>query len=619
MSPRLVIALAPLFAIACLEPLPDEPGFPVMCEVTADCAGAGQVCDEGVCWGDPPEGAQFAALLVPPDGRDDLVRTDIGELLIAADGWFGDLGFADSIVVSGRISLSCDEDADPTLCDDTTSIAAQVRVQRPSSIPGGPAYNRNVDAIAGTYPGELAFTVRLPRLAASSQPYEVTVVPQSTGKSDEGFDPVELAPPVRFELDGSTDHTQVDWVLGQPEDHKIVIGRVIDAADRGIAGMQVFARGRWADGDELARGSSVSRTDDNGLFALRIPIDMLDFYDLVVLPAPGMAAPTLTSSSLFIPDPDVIESPDRTVFVSDLRMPSYPAPGQFVLPVVGTDPNGTGIGEVVAGAAVELATVLYDDGMVTATYVASGTTDTSGEVELTLIPAGTENREYLARVTPPPSSSHATLGQKLISVGPGQSGNRSVLSAVSLTSRTLVTGSVWSAAGEPVVGATVSPRASVALRLAQSQALQSSLANLSFPSVTTDAQGGFRLWLDPVLFGIAARYDLEVVPPALSAAPRWSLDDLALAALTPEQGLSVSLPPSSFARGTVRDADGNTVDGAEVWLFQINGDDGICQNANLPAGVDCVPPALLRGLWQSRKDGEVWVVLPDIDAYSAGL
>ncbi len=621
---RTFYAFAYLVALSgCLDEVHDQPPFPPMCDSNADCDTAnGEVCDQGVCWGDPPANATFAATLLGPDGADDLVRTDVA-LTIASDGTVTGMQFADTITVSGRVTLACGPNDDPQFCDPTTSIAAQLRITRPSDLPGLPDFTRTVTASDGAVAGDVAFAVTLPRLAAGAEPYQVQIVPQASQQPNQtqGPSPQELAPPGRVEIDGTADEPDLEWVLGDPAENKIVIGRVVDAAQRGISGMQVYALGRWQDGDAPTRSSSIATTDESGVFAFRVPIDMLDLYDVLVVPPAGVIAPTLRAKDLYIPDPDVIESPDNTVMIDDLAMPSYPQGASFVLPVSGTNTAGSDV--PVAGAEVRLTTTLLDQGGVTATYTATGSTDPNGEVELQLIPGGAQNRVYAVRVISPPDSSHASLDDKMLNVGPGNTGGRSVLPRVTLDSRLLVAARVLNDQGAPVAGATVNTDLSLPFRLTLPAELQSELESLKLPSATTDDNGVFTLWLDPSVIGLAAFYDLAIVPPAGAATPRWSLRDLAIDDLAnqPPPGtdgsLDLWLPPPSFARGPIHAPDGSSVADAEVWLYELPADNSLCADLPLPAGQDCTVPAQLRGLWHSRKSGVVWMVLPDVDAYFA--
>ena len=56
----------------------DVPSGPdVECSTTSDCDSAsGEICDEGVCWGNPPQG-MYAVVISPPSSRKDLVPREL--------------------------------------------------------------------------------------------------------------------------------------------------------------------------------------------------------------------------------------------------------------------------------------------------------------------------------------------------------------------------------------------------------------------------------------------------------------------------------------------------------------------------------------------------------------
>src|SRR4029079_4456297 len=97
MRSRFLIAAALL--AGCINGV-DDGGAPKMCDDTSDCdAESGEVCDEGVCWGDPPDGVTFAPVLVRPDARADLRVAVIPALSIADDGTIVGLDFPAAVTV----------------------------------------------------------------------------------------------------------------------------------------------------------------------------------------------------------------------------------------------------------------------------------------------------------------------------------------------------------------------------------------------------------------------------------------------------------------------------------------------------------------------------------------
>ncbi len=597
----------------CLEvEADDDPG---MCETTADCDYShGEVCDEGTCWGNPPKLVQFAALLVNPEEKDKYVPTELPELAIGGDGTIFDLEFTDYVTISGRVVLACADGSIPDECNPEQSIAAQIRAERPSRIRGGPTYTRTVLAEAGREDDEVAFELRLPVASYGDQPYQITITPDNEPQSEvTEVTPAQLAPPIRFTFEPTEDMREVLWVLGDPEKHKIVRARVVDGIQAGLEGMQIVAEGRWLPTSIPERASSLAITDEDGWFSMRIPLDMLDLYDVVVKPAPGTEAPWLRLREIYIPDPEIPNDNGNLVELPDLEMPTHSDPLSFVVTVAGLDSGGADL--PVAGAEVRLTTVLSETGSSTATYEAQGFTDGEGHVEVRLIPGGvSQNRTYQVKVTPPLSSEHAIFAGE-IRVGQGNVDAQSFLAGLTLNRRVAIHATVLNASHVPVAFATVAAKASVRFKWSLSLDEQAAVGNLQFPTTTTDENGSFTMWLDPVMVGLNASYDLDIAPPAGAYAPRWSVTDIDITAADLLSGdkevADVILPPGSFARGLITSGD-LAVPGAEFHLFQISENDDLCVGAIRPLDlVDCVAPAHLRGVWASDEYGWVDAILPD--------
>lgn len=597
----LVAALA-LGATACLSDTAPQDELPPMCEITADCDhAAGEVCDEGVCWGDPPEQVAFGAVLLPPEGRIDLVPTEIPSLSITRDGTIEDLAFADTVTLSGRVVLAVDRGS---------SVAAQIKVRRPSALPGGPDYTRSVLAAESANTGELGFSVALPRLQPGDAPYEITVVPDD-GTLAEAYPngiPADVAPPARLLFAGTEDEREVEWVLGDESQLKLVTGRVVNAT--GIEGepdLRVVALGRWSENGPLERASSIATTDEEGFFSIWIPLGMGETYDIWARPAVNAKAPSLRLRNVAIPDP----TEDVPIVIDDLYMPAYPTTVPYVLPVKGPDSAGGNTG--VAGAEVKVWTVLIGtpdgkplDGL-TAVYTTSGVTDPDGNVELQLIPGGPTERMYFATVAPLPDSPHAAVWAEPVAVGaPGAGSTGNVLVPLILDFRVALRGTVVSAAGDSVANATIATTAAPRFRRELDTELLAELDTYRFPTGATDEHGQFLLWLDPRMLGAEAVYDLDITPPMGSGAPRWSVVGVAVADHADAQAgelPTIELPAASYARGLVT-GGGAAVAGAQLKVYEIAGtepcEDGTCQ-----------VPARLRSVTASREDGEVIAVLPD--------
>jgi hypothetical protein len=278
-----------------------------------------------------------------------------------------------------------------------------------------------------------------------------------------------------------------------------------------------------------------------------------------------------------------------------------------VLPVRGTD----GAGHVVKVQAAEVrATLLFEaEENLHAIYVASGTTDLEGNVELALIPGGEVNRRYLVDVSPPPQSAHGVLTGAPVDVGPPASGEGgTVLAQLELTLRVAVGGQVVSEDGRELGGTTVRALPSRPFRLALAADQRADLDGRRFPEVSADDHGGFLLWLDGALLGSAVTYDLELIPPASAKSPRWVRRGIDVAGATDgslDLGL-LEVPEAAFARGQVIDSAGS-VGGAELNLYQVYDPELACIGSDRA----CQRPARLCGSWRADDNGWVRVVLPD--------
>jgi hypothetical protein len=613
LSPRLIVLAAAALAAGCLDDVgPDEGGVAVMCELQEDCnTAAGEVCDEGVCWGNPPASTRLAAIVIPPEDRPELATREIAELVIARDGSTGDLELGVAVRISGRVVLACEGLIADLPCGRDTSIPARIQITRPSTIPGGPRFSRTITARGSAVPGEEAFSMRLPPVAEGEPPYEVTIRPAEPEGDSEPERALEAAaPPLRTTLAPTEDDKQLEWVLGEPADHAELVGLIVDAAGRGIADQRVYAVGRWPGGAEDERISTTTTTSATGAFRILVPAEVEGPVALVSRPPPGEVAPRITVRGVELPglgSPELLEPFE----VGEIVMPSYPAPARFALPIDGNDSGG---GKVpVEGAKVTMETVLASEVGLEATFSATATTDADGVAELTLIPAGEHNRPYDTRITTSSSSQHASSRKLEIAVGPGTRESTSYLAAVTLPRRVLVDGEILDADGLPVEAAQVEARISPRLSWTLDAAGRALVAEHRSPTATTDESGRFVLWLDPTLADREAIYDLAVVPPARIRVPRWSIDGLDIGRDAAGVALGViELPRGSHARGMVT-AGGEPVPGAEVWLYELGMDADLCEAVYAPGGEACEPPARLRGLWRAGESGSVWLVLPNPD------
>jgi hypothetical protein len=586
-----VVSIALLSFAACL-PNPGAVQAPE-CFQSSDCPAAGQVCDEGLCWGDAPPGT-YAALMAPPSSnRHDLVVTELPTINIPDAGDLGDQIIARPVQIGGRVHLGCVPNFSG--CDPTAAVAATITVTRPSRIQGGPEYVDAGTSDASITSGD-SFTLDVPRLGLADSPYTVTITPDDTmSVFPNGPTAAALAPPLTITLAATDDMIGQDLVLGQGS-LRTVSGRVVDATGAGMPGVKVDALGRFVDGQPMLRVSTVAVTDLTGYYTIQIAQDAQAMIDIIGVPAdkPSM---TLRLAAVKADLPQQL--------VADMGIPAAGKPIAVTLPIVGH--SSAGVATPVVAASVDVVATL-DAGHVgqTTTYEVVTSTDTQGNASLTLLPAsGTPLREYHVRINPAPTSEFASAYDQTIEVGTGGG----VLGEIDLPHRVAVTGQLLDHSGFAAAGVTVTAQPALSLTLGLSPATQTLLSSLQPPTTTTMPDGGYFLWVDPDFAGTAAVYDLVCVPPAGSALPRATIPAVPLDSATATKRVPVTaLPQGRHVRARIVDETGAIVSAAEFRLYAVMTDPAICTSSHLPAG--CVPATLLS-VDQSDDQGEVRLVVPD--------
>jgi hypothetical protein len=571
---RRALALLPLLG-ACLN----EPSFglPPECATTPDCP-SGLECRSGNCFG-PPPALDFASVIIPPSDRDDLAIAEM-ETLHISDRGEATLEFGAAATASGRVLLHT---------GDPVSIAGRVTFERPSRIPGAAAISVEVHADDGRPGGQAAYRATLAP-TRGDEAYALTVVP----------DDAALAPPLALSLPVPADVKQ-ELALVDSLGLKLLSGRVIDAANRGMEGMRITAYGRRVTGGEIKLASSVAVTDSLGRFELKLPVAWENTFDIVCAPAANVRAPTMRRRSVLVPDGAV--GPDL-----ELRYPSYPRPIRYGLPLAGPDKAG---GKKPAdGAKVTMRTMLSSPTGDEVTYESQATSDSSGVAQVWLVPGGTENRVYTLDVVPLPNAAHSAVWGQTVLLGPPSSGSEDggILAEVLLPSRAYITGRVLDVKGVPVADVQVRPQLSPYFTNSVSPEVRAQAAALGLPQdVTTDPNGGFALYLDPKVGPENASYDLDLIPPSGSRLPRWSRDRITPVVSEAAQALGdLTLPKGVLASSVVRDIGGDPVPDVEVRVYVRGIDLAVC--AGVAPG--CVPPARLRALAKSNSNGYVVLVLP---------
>lgn len=583
-----VAAITALLAVGCLSVPPEEAP---MCESSSDCdQGNGEICAEGVCWGDPPDGV-YAARIGPPSNLTGVAPTEITSVEIADNGWFTtNLRLERPVVLSGTVVHDCAEAPCP-------AIAATITVTRPSRIVGGPAF------VATTHTTEesSAFSIEVPR-AEPGEDYSVVVTPDRAAAVAIPLDDVA---PIR-RIINPTDHVaDFDLRLGAPG--RVVRGVVVDYGGQPLEGATVVVRGRWDETTSTVTLSSLGAVDADGAFAINLPDNTFDpDAKLVVVPPDDayMFRPTLSMLLDLSVAGEVVE-------VAPIEVPYLGATQTISLPITGT--TAMGVVEPVVDAEVRLvasAVIPRPPGdPITAVYEVEETTGPDGRAQMAVV--ASPLLTYELHVKPPAAGG---AGFATIYGTPFEIADGTAQPVIHLVNQVAVRGRLFTADGHPAAGVVVTaiPNAYYAATL--SEELQQRLDEVVSTSETTNANGEFAVFIDPEIDeGFTPQYDVMFEAPQASLVPNWQLQALNIDRTDGFDMGDVFLPEAAYVRATVTDPDELLLAGAEVRLYEIPTEILPCGEVFGPAEDDpvCAQKAILRSLGVSDERGEVHLVLPD--------
>jgi len=564
----------------------------VECKVTADCdTDHGEVCDEGVCWGNPPPGP-FAALITPPTERKrEIVSRELTLEAIPADGYFGDIALQEAVTFSGQIVC-------PNECSEST-LGATIVVTRPSSFVGGPTFRQvfTSDPTTGT------FQLALPRVQPGEPPYTITATPDGRDLPGTNTETIaELVPPLHIQL--ALDNSQAGKTLdlGGESPLTTITGSIVDLQDNPATNYRVVALGRWESGAPLTEVSTVDFIGQTGgnTFALRLSEGVLGSVEVVAQPFGPVLQPTLHTTV----------NPASALVPHKLVIPNI-GTGESVATIIveGTATNGEVTG--VLGSHVTISgSVAVTTTSTTATFTAEGDTDASGMVNLK-VPGGDLASSYKVSVTPAANASLGVMFAQHVAV-PG-------MTKLKLPNRLAITGTLRDAAGDPLAGVQVTAHPSLRFEWSLAAAPQAFLTAVPAASTVTLDTGEFVLYVDPFLddgeVDTWGFYDLEFVPTAGSDAPSWSQLEVEIPRDTTVTQLSVGtsvLPEAAHVHGRIVDPFGELVEDAELKLFRIADPvvfASFCsQLQNPPAS--CPVPATQLGRGVSDSFGIARLTLP---------
>jgi hypothetical protein len=582
-----LLALLAVLPAACLEVRDAEPP---MCQVTADCD-AGEVCDENVCWGNPPPG-MFAAVVSPPSERSaDLASREVLMLPpISSDGWIEDMHLDAAVTFNGRLEALCE-----TPCDSLT-LAAEITVTRPSVFSGGPGF-RKVVAVE-----DESFEIKLPATGPADQPFTVTVVP--AGRDAPGTSTLfaRQVPPLQVELAIRSNLSGSVLALGGFNLPKIA-GTIRTKNGLPLPGYRVVALGRWAADQPPTEVSTVGFTGPGGNYELTLSRNLVGNVEIVARPFGPALLPELRAGAIS-GDSDSTEV---------LVLPSTSAGAEIPVSIV-VDHKDTG-GEIapVAGARV-LISSSFADSSGSMWFSTEGFTNTEGVVRLKLLDTPELVPGYKLSIIPPPSSKASALFAKPYVLQPTTSQR--------LGMRIAITGALHGADNKPVSYVSVTARPSVRFLWSLEADAQAFLGAIPTSTAVTSERGEFVLFVDHALPSgssdqaatVWGHYDLTFEPPTAKArVPSWTRTGVELPRDASQSALAlgeVQLPDAAYVRGYVYDDQNARVEGAEVRLYQVQLDPGVCEQTRFEPLGSCTIPPLLLGRAASGEDGMARLTLP---------
>ena len=581
-------ALLLVTAAGCLSiPSKQQPA----CTKDSDC-GTGEVCGEGVCWGNPPMG-MFAATLVPPSDRNDVVQTQIPSLMIPGDGWLGDVALEAPVTFSGRVEAYCPA---TTACT-TNSLPATITVTRAPRFSGGPSFHAVADAKDGIARGATSFSIGVPKTHDGDSPYVVTVTPDGRGAqppTNGTISPAELAPPLRMTLTASGDLPASTITLGAA-DAQVISGSLTDGNGHALQNYRVAAVGRWDPAEAPLEVSTVDYTA-NGTFSITLSQGITGNVEVVATPYDtNVVLPTLHLSNL---------APQSTQKLL-ASPPSLGNPVDVMIPITGYSSSGQD--SPIAGARVIVRSTYNPSlaGGASAVISSDVMTGNDGVAKLTLLDGNAFAGNYVVSVIPPVGSNLGVIFDAAWSLD--MSGAK-----IRLSPRVALRGTLLDKAGRPIAGASVTARPSLRFQWSLIGGEQDFLNQIPAPTAVTTDSGDFVVWVDPFIDMTWGTYDLDIEPASGDEVPSWTIAGIDIPRDATQTAVTlgpVVVPDAANIHGHLVDPAQNPVDGGELRVFSLTADTSACDLSPYhPA--PCVIPAPLVGHGTSDMTGTVRLTLP---------
>jgi hypothetical protein len=575
------LALASIASVCSLAALggclrvPDGPT--PMCHVNDDCDQRhGEVCEEGVCWGNPPPGP-FAAVISPPSTRHDLVPREISKIEIPDFGWMGDLALEAPVLLNGRIVAFCPL---PMTGCNTTTLDATVTVSRRSQFRGGPGFTAVVNVASGAD----LFAIPVPRTRPGDDLYTVTIAP--AGGQQAGT----AVPPRRMQV-MITENTAPTTIELGGLDLPVISGTLTNGLGQGLSGYRVAALGRWDLTAPPTEVSTVDFTDTSGGYAVTLSGELVGTVELVAHPPSGAIAPTVHLASI-----DATKSSQHNI----IQPTTLGAPLRIVIgPVTGVDRGGTI--SPVRGALVSVTGALAGT-LTSFTVDDERFTDENGKVTLNLVDGAEILRSYRLSITPPASSSLGAMFDQTLAPG----------TELRLTPRVALRGTIVDYGHKPLNNVAVTARPSLRFLWMLDAAPQAFLAAIQPATAVTLPTGEFVVWVDANVAQVSGSYDLLIEPPATAQAPTYVKTEVEIQGGTTTATVlvgEIALPDAAFVHGRVTGPDGDSVENAELKLYLPSTELALCSEV-AHAPMSCPIPAQLQGRNTSDAKGTVRLALP---------
>lgn len=572
------------------------------CETTSDCAGDGEVCDEGVCWGDPPAG-QFAAVLGPAAVYNGIAATtELPVLGFSPDGWFhdadgGDPTLATAVRVSGQVRTPCPAALEG--CVDMLVVPGQLRWSRPSRIPGlsDVTSSTTTSGPLNDGGGGAGFEIDLPRPVEATT-YTVTFTPSTSPLGTGLPSAAALLPPYRAQVvlgPADEDGLVRDFMVPATTSVRTLTGRISQAGATSLAGWQVHAEA----GDGTVQGafvlsSNITLTSLTGDFTLVLVDDPdIAVVDLVLEP----------------PDASVLGGEDGLpqvrlrdhVVTSPLPTIALPRIDRIIAaPVLVQGTDGSGTADRVSGASLT-ARLDQQIGTVFLQHETTATTSDGVASLQVLLGAADLPLHYEIDVLPGPTSEMASIYGIDLDVGDVVPAPPAIV----LPRGTPLVGTVYDETGFGLPGATVTASVSAATLCELSSEELRVARGLAPVQAATDANGEFTLFVDPDFDGTPLTYDITVEPAAGTWAPRWTFQDQAV--ITDHQ--SLFLPQAAHVRAEIFDPTAASAPDTVVTIYEMTDKPAPCPQVALgESGL-----AVRRAIGTSDTDGIVRMILPRVE------